>query len=156
MLNWRVGLSGTDLDALIAIAETDDNMFHMRDNNDDDDEWDEGRRVVDKFNPVQMARRKQRALEVRRAKLKLVDANKLTLMQKELCASRIKLLTFLDRLELYELILGGPIKAREMFDAQRYKDMRSKSILDVTLDYARVINSLFFNLILLLIYQFFF
>lgn len=120
-------------------------MFHMREN-DDDDEWNDDERRVDKFNPVQMARRKQRALEVRRGKLKLVDANKLTLMQKELCASRIKLLTFLDRLELYELILGGPIKAREMFDAQKYKDMRSKSILDVTLDYARVTN-LIFNLI---------
>lgn len=98
---------------------------NMREN--DDDKWDE--RLVDKFNPVQMARRKQRTLKVPRAKFK---TNKLTLIQKELSTSWIELL------ELYQLILGRPIKAHEMFVSQKHKDMRSKSILDVTLDYSRV------------------
>jgi hypothetical protein len=59
-------------------------------------------------------------------------------MQKELCMTRLKLLTYLDRLEIYERILGGPIKAVELFDCEKYKEIRTKSILEVTLDYARV------------------
>lgn len=132
----ELGLSGTDLDALIAIKDKDDNRFYVSKGN--EDEWDET--PVDKFNTQQMARRRKRIEEIQREKLKLIDVQNLTLMQKELCATRIKLLTYLDRLKLYELILGGPLKAKELFDSEKYKAIRSKSILEVTLDYARVIS----------------
>ena len=62
----------------------------------------------------------------------------LTLMQKELCKVRIKLLRYMDRLNVYELILGGAIKAAELFDPEKFQQIRSKSILEFTIDYARV------------------
>ena len=59
-------------------------------------------------------------------------------MQKQLCQVRLKLLKYLDRLNVYELILGGPIKAAELFDPEKFQQIRSKSILEFTIDYARV------------------
>lgn len=59
-------------------------------------------------------------------------------MQRDLCLTRFKLLTYLDRLNVYEEILGGPIKAGELFDHEKYMQIRSKPILEVALDYARV------------------
>lgn len=44
----------------------------------------------------------------------------------------------MDRLNVYELILGGAIKAAELFDPEKFQQIRSKSILDFTIDYARV------------------
>lgn len=126
------GLAGTDLDVLVNKSE--DNRFLI--SRVDDEEFDDS--PLDRFNPEQAAKKKRRREEIMREKLKLIDVNNLTLMQKELCTTRIKLLNYLDRLELYELILGGPIKASELFDCEKYKSIRSKPILDVTLDYARV------------------
>lgn len=57
----------------------------------------------------------------------------LNLMQRELCYSRIKLLTYMDRLHVYEKIING-----KYFDADKFKLMRSQPILDVAIDYARV------------------
>ena len=59
-------------------------------------------------------------------------------MQKQLILTRTKLLSYMDRLNVYEEILGGATKAAELFDAERFMQIRSKPILDVTLDYARV------------------
>jgi hypothetical protein len=83
-------------------------------------------------------KRKQRLEELKREKLKLIEPSKLNLMQKELCLMRFKFLTYLDRLNVYEEILGGPLKAADLFESEKYMQMRGKPILDVTLDYARV------------------
>lgn len=62
----------------------------------------------------------------------------MTLAQKQLCQVRLKLLKYMDRLNVYELILGGAIKAAELFDPEKFQQIRSKSILEFTIDYARV------------------
>jgi hypothetical protein len=59
-------------------------------------------------------------------------------MQKQLCSIRLKLLKYMDRLNVYEIILGGPLKAAELFDSNKFQQIRSKSILEFTIDYARV------------------
>ena len=59
-------------------------------------------------------------------------------MQKQLCVTRYKLLTYMDRLNLYEQILGGSTKAAELFDPEKYRLIRSKTILEVAFDFARV------------------
>lgn len=61
------------------------------------------------------------------------------MVQKDLCLTRHKLLTYMDRLNVYEQILGGSLKAAEFFDPDKYKEIRSKSIYEIALDYARVI-----------------
>jgi hypothetical protein len=59
-------------------------------------------------------------------------------MQKQLLHTRAKLLSYMDRLNVYEEILGGSLKAAELFDSEKFKQIRSKPILEVTVDYARV------------------
>ncbi len=73
---------------------------------------------------------------------KRIDVNNLTLMQKELLNLRAKLLKFMDRLNLYEHILGdGPLKAQDFFEMEKYSQIRSKPILEVALDFARDSNT---------------
>jgi hypothetical protein len=43
----------------------------------------------------------------------------------------------MDRLNLYETILGGSVKAAELFDPEEFVRMRSKPIIEVAYDYAR-------------------
>lgn len=62
----------------------------------------------------------------------------LNLMQKELCLTRIKLLTYADRLTVYEQILGGKSLAAGKFEAEIFYKLRSQSVLDMAIDYARV------------------
>ena len=59
-------------------------------------------------------------------------------MQKQLCLTRDKLLTYMDRLNLYEQILGGSSKAADLFEPKKFAQIRSKPILDVAFDFARV------------------
>ncbi len=59
-------------------------------------------------------------------------------MQKQLLVVRQKLLTYMDRLNLYEQILGGSSMAADLFDPEQYKKIRSKSILEVAFYFARV------------------
>ena len=59
-------------------------------------------------------------------------------MQKQLLVIREKLLTYMDRLNLYEQILGGSSKAADLFDPEKYLQLRSKSILEVAFLFARV------------------
>ena len=44
----------------------------------------------------------------------------------------------MDRLNVYEQILGGSIKAAELFDKEQYLKFRSKPIHEIAFDYARV------------------
>ena len=59
-------------------------------------------------------------------------------MQKELCSIRLKLLSYADRLTVYEQMLGGKAVAAERFDAETFKKIRSLSVLDMAINYARV------------------
>ena len=43
----------------------------------------------------------------------------------------------MDRLNIYEEILGGPSKAADNFEPEKFQQIRSKSILNVAFDYAR-------------------
>ncbi|KAI4801679.1 hypothetical protein KUCAC02_019557, partial [Chaenocephalus aceratus] len=65
---------------------------------------------------------------------------RLTLEQKELCRSRLKLLSYLDRLETYEEILGGPHAAEQKYDAEFFKKFRSQNIVLSARNYARESN----------------
>ncbi len=57
-------------------------------------------------------------------------------MQIELCLTRQKLLKYLDRLNVYEQILGR--NSSELFEADKFSKLRSQSVLDMAIDYARV------------------
>ncbi|RNA26743.1 neuroblastoma-amplified sequence, partial [Brachionus plicatilis] len=133
------GLHGTDLDSMIAINETDDNRFVFSQKEElEDDEDDE---PFDRFNPVLVEKRRKKIHEARLKKLSLLDPENFTLMQKELCLIRFRLLTYMDRLNVYEQILGGSIKAAELFDHEKYLEIRSKPIYEIALDYAREGNT---------------
>ena len=152
------GLQGTDLDILLAIKEKDDNKFiyskaQIRKNNNfdsesEEDEEDEVGIRADKFNPEFIKRQKRKQEEARQHKIKKIDFNNLTLMQKELLAARSRLLKYMDRLILYEQILGGPRKAADLFDPEKYAQMRSKPILEVAFDFARESNAYAVEIIL--------
>ncbi len=47
----------------------------------------------------------------------------------------------MDRLNLYETILGGSVKAAELFDPEEFLRLRSKPIIEVAYDYAREGNA---------------
>ncbi|XP_008284404.1 NBAS subunit of NRZ tethering complex [Stegastes partitus] len=68
------------------------------------------------------------------------DGGRLTLEQKELCRSRLKLLSYLDRLATYEEILGGPHAAEQKYDAEFFKKFRSQNIVLSARNYARESN----------------
>lgn len=130
------GLHGTDLDSMIALNESDDNRFvySRMDELSDDDDDDES---FDKFNP-EMVKKKNKKLELRKAvKLAKLSPEDLTPGQRQLILVRQRLLSFMDRLNIYEEILGGAKKAAELFDAEKFVQIRSKPILDVVIDYAR-------------------
>uniref|UniRef100_A0A4W5LFS6 Uncharacterized protein n=1 Tax=Hucho hucho TaxID=62062 RepID=A0A4W5LFS6_9TELE len=63
---------------------------------------------------------------------------RLTLEQKELCRSRLKLLCYLDRLATYEDILGGPDAAEQRYDSEFFKKFRNQNIILSARTYARV------------------
>lgn len=62
----------------------------------------------------------------------------LTLQQIQLCQARQKLLTYLDRLASYEIILGGASIADEHFDSVFFHEFRQKNIVKAALEFARV------------------
>uniref|UniRef100_A0A672GZU8 Neuroblastoma-amplified sequence N-terminal domain-containing protein n=1 Tax=Salarias fasciatus TaxID=181472 RepID=A0A672GZU8_SALFA len=133
----QYGLKGTDLEALIAIGHREDGgRFIMPGDVDLDDIpyedilWDE----------EELERTKERESRKRRELLGKVDFSRLTLEQKELCRSRLKLLCYLDRLATYEEILGGPHAAEEKYDAEFFKKFRSQNIVLSARNYARESN----------------
>uniref|UniRef100_A0A672QJL0 Neuroblastoma-amplified sequence n=1 Tax=Sinocyclocheilus grahami TaxID=75366 RepID=A0A672QJL0_SINGR len=88
----------------------------------------------------EMEQRKEREAKKRQELLKKVDFSRLTLEQKELCRSRLKLLCYLDRLATYEEILGGPHAAEQQFDAEFFKKFRNQNIVLSARTYARESN----------------
>ncbi|XP_051501521.1 NBAS subunit of NRZ tethering complex-like isoform X3 [Myxocyprinus asiaticus] len=133
----QYGLKGTDLDALIAIGSGEDRgRFILPGDVDLDDAPYEDFLSVEE----EREQRKEREDKKRQELLKKVEFSKLTLEQKELCRSRLKLLCYLDRLATYEEILGGPHAAEQRFDAEFFKKFRSQNIVLSARTYARESN----------------
>nr|XP_061806612.1 NBAS subunit of NRZ tethering complex-like [Nerophis lumbriciformis] len=129
----QYGLKGTDLEALIAIGNREDGgRFIMPGDLDLDDLPYED--LSDEEELTEREGRRKREL------LDKVDFSRLTLEQKELCRSRLKLLSYLDRLATYEEILGGPHAAEQKYDAEFFKKFRSQNIVLSARSYARESN----------------
>ncbi|TKS76461.1 Neuroblastoma-amplified sequence [Collichthys lucidus] len=113
----QYGLKGTDLEALIAIGNREDGgRFIMPGDVDLDDLPYEDILSDD----MELEMKKERESKKRRELLAKVDFSRLTLEQKELCRSRLKLLSYLDRLATLddrgELVLIP-------WDEQRHREM---------------------------------
>ncbi|XP_044025735.1 neuroblastoma-amplified sequence [Siniperca chuatsi] len=133
----QYGLKGTDLEALIAIGNREDGgRFIMPGDVDLDDMPYEDILSDD----VELEMKKERESTKRQELLAKVDFSRLTLEQKELCRSRLKLLSYLDRLATYEEILGGPHAAEQKYDAEFFKKFRSQNIVLSARNYARESN----------------
>ncbi|KAL7888773.1 hypothetical protein AOLI_G00037470 [Acnodon oligacanthus] len=131
------GLKGTDLEALIAIGNGEDGgRFILPGDVDIDDSSYEDFQSMEE----EMERKKEREAKKRQDLLKKVDFSKLTLEQKELCRSRLKLLCYLDRLATYEEILGGPHAAEQRYDSEFFKKFRNQNIVVSARTYARESN----------------
>uniref|UniRef100_A0A3B4BNR5 Neuroblastoma-amplified sequence N-terminal domain-containing protein n=1 Tax=Pygocentrus nattereri TaxID=42514 RepID=A0A3B4BNR5_PYGNA len=131
------GLKGTDLEALIAIGNGEDGgRFILPGDMDIDDSSYEDFQSMEE----EMERKKEREAKKRQELLKKVDFSKLTLEQKELCRSRLKLLCYLDRLATYEEILGGPHAAEQRYDSEFFKKFRNQNIVVSARTYARESN----------------
>nr|XP_061784995.1 NBAS subunit of NRZ tethering complex-like isoform X2 [Nerophis lumbriciformis] len=132
----QYGLKGTDLEALIAIGNREDGgRFIMPGDVDLDDLPYE-----DLSDEDEVDMKKEKEKKRRRELLAKVDFGRLTLEQKELCRSRLKLLYYLDRLATYEEILGGPHAAEQKYDAEFFKKFRSQNIVLSARNYARESN----------------
>lgn len=75
--------------------------------------------------------------EQNRRWLEQIDFDNLTVQQKMLISTRRRLLQFLDRLSIYEVILGGPHVAGQRFDPSFFEDFRSQTALESTAGFAR-------------------
>ncbi|XP_077988543.1 NBAS subunit of NRZ tethering complex-like [Glandiceps talaboti] len=125
------GLRGTDLEALIAIGKGEDRgRFIMCGDTSYGDEYED-------FEEDSEERRKEREEKRRQEMLQQVNFSNLKLEQKELCRSRLKLLTYLDRLATYEVILGGACAAEERFIDKYFRKFRSQNIVEAAVEYAR-------------------
>ncbi|KAL2082096.1 hypothetical protein ACEWY4_021914 [Coilia grayii] len=133
----QYGLKGTDLEALIAIGNAEDGgRFILPGDVDVEDVPYEDFLSVEE----ELEKRKEREQGRRQELLQNVDFSRLTLEQKELCRSRLKLLCYLDRLATYEEILGGPHAAEQRYDAKFFKTFRSQNIVLSARNYARESN----------------
>uniref|UniRef100_H2UU11 NBAS subunit of NRZ tethering complex n=1 Tax=Takifugu rubripes TaxID=31033 RepID=H2UU11_TAKRU len=133
----QYGLKGTDLEALIAIGNGEDGgRFIIPGDVDLDDLPYEDFLSQDE----ELERKTEREGRRKGELLAKVDFSRLTLEQKELCRSRLKLLSYLDRLATYEEILGGPHAAEQKYDAEFFKKFRSQNIIVSATNYARESN----------------
>ncbi|XP_058468732.1 NBAS subunit of NRZ tethering complex [Solea solea] len=133
----QYGLKGTDLEALIAIGNREDGGRFIMPGDVDLDELPYEDMLS---HEEEMEKKKERENKKRRELLAKVDFCRLTLEQKELCRSRLKLLSYLDRLATYEEILGGPHAAEQKYDAEFFKKFRSQNIVLSARNYARESN----------------
>ncbi|NXG33710.1 NBAS protein, partial [Dromaius novaehollandiae] len=132
----QYGLKGTDLEALVAIGKGEDGgRFILPGEVDIETPYEEF------LSPDEEAEtRKEKESRKHQELLLSVNFSKLTLEQKELCRSRLKLLTYLDRLETYEEILGGPHAAEQNYDSEFFKKFRNQNIVLSARTYARESN----------------
>ncbi|KAM6458959.1 NBAS subunit of NRZ tethering complex isoform 2-T2 [Liasis olivaceus] len=133
----QYGLKGTDLEALIATGKREDGGRFILPGDVDIDEL-----LYEEFlTPEEEAEYRKEQEAIKRQKLlESADFSKLTLEQKELCRSRLKLLTYLDRLATYEEILGGPHAAEQNYDAEFFRKFRNQNIVLSARTYARESN----------------
>ncbi|XP_016080231.1 PREDICTED: neuroblastoma-amplified sequence [Miniopterus natalensis] len=135
----QYGLTGTDLEALLAIGRgVDDGRFTLPGDIDIEGISWEALAPEDKDQPAQDAQEMERRR--RQELLTLVHFPELTLEQKELCRCRLKLLTYLDRLATYEHILGVSHASEQRYDAEFFKKFRSQNIVLSARTYARESN----------------
>ncbi|KAJ7341060.1 hypothetical protein JRQ81_004751, partial [Phrynocephalus forsythii] len=127
----QYGLKGTDLEALVAIGKGEDGGRFILPGDVDL----EGLLYEEFLTPEEEAESRKEREAMRRQELL-----QLTLEQKELCRSRLKLLTYLDRLATYEEILGGPHAAEQRYDAEFFKKFRNQNIVLSARTYARESN----------------
>ncbi|XP_059585522.1 NBAS subunit of NRZ tethering complex isoform X2 [Alligator mississippiensis] len=133
----QYGLKGTDLEALIAIGKGEDSGRFILPGEVDIDEVP----YEDFMSPDEEADSRMEKESRKRQELLLsVNFSKLTLEQKELCRSRLKLLMYLDRLATYEEILRGPHAAEQRYDAEFFKKFRNQNIVLSARTYARESN----------------
>ncbi|XP_061316824.1 NBAS subunit of NRZ tethering complex isoform X3 [Pezoporus flaviventris] len=136
----QYGLKGTDLEALVAIGKGEDGgrfgkRFILPGEVDTEVPYE------DFLSPdEEMDTRQEKEAKKCQELLLSVNFSKLTLEQKELCRSRLKLLTYLDRLETYKEILGGPHAAEQHYDAEFFKKFRNQNIVLSARTYARESN----------------
>ncbi|KAH0516284.1 Neuroblastoma-amplified sequence [Microtus ochrogaster] len=110
----QYGLKGTDLEALVVIGKgADDGRFTLPGDVDIESIAYEELTPADKESAKS---KRQKELKKRRELLKLVNFSTLTLEQKELCRCRLKLLTFLDRLATYELLIVPAVLCRTVVE----------------------------------------
>ena len=83
---------------------------------------------------AEIARREE---EQRRQWLAKIDFDNLTVQQKMLISTRRRLLQYLDRLSIYEMILGGPHAAGQRFDPSYFETFRAQSSLESAASFAR-------------------
>nr|XP_048701495.1 NBAS subunit of NRZ tethering complex isoform X1 [Caretta caretta] len=133
----QYGLKGTDLEALIAIGKGEDGGRFILPGEVDVDEVP----YEEFLSPDEEAEnRKEKEARKHQELLLSVNFSKLTLEQKELSRSRLKLLSYLDRLATYEEILGGPHAAEQRYDAEFFKKFRNQNIVLSARSYARESN----------------
>ncbi|XP_033634879.1 neuroblastoma-amplified sequence-like [Asterias rubens] len=126
----QYGLRGTDLEALVAIGRGED---HGRFILSPDAEAEESFETEDPTPDTEQ----QTAKEKKEQLVLQVNFNSLTLEQRELCRCRLKLLTYLDRLRTYEVILGGGEAAARFFSDHFFKTFRAQNIVEATVQFAR-------------------
>uniref|UniRef100_A0A8C2YB04 NBAS subunit of NRZ tethering complex n=1 Tax=Coturnix japonica TaxID=93934 RepID=A0A8C2YB04_COTJA len=132
----QYGLKGTDLEALVAIGKGEDGGRFILPG-----EADIGIPYENFLSPDEETDTKKEKESRKNQELLLsLNFSKLTLEQKELCRSRLKLLTYLDRLETYEEILGGPHSAEQHYDGEFFKKFRNQNIVLSARTYARESN----------------
>ncbi|XP_066851051.1 NBAS subunit of NRZ tethering complex isoform X3 [Anser cygnoides] len=132
----QYGLKGTDLEALVAIGKGEDGGRFILPGEVDIEIPYEDFLSADEETDA----RKEKEARKHRELLLSVNFSKLTLEQKELCRSRLKLLIYLDRLETYEEILGGPHAAKQHYDGEFFKKFRNQNIVLSARTYARESN----------------
>ncbi|XP_069188396.1 NBAS subunit of NRZ tethering complex-like isoform X2 [Procambarus clarkii] len=129
------GLRGTDLEAIIAIGnETDDGEFIPCDS---DLIYDEGFDIDPSEYEIQVQERAAKEFKRKHELLMQIDFKNLTLEQKTVIRARQKLLTYLDRLATYEVLLGGAHVAPDHYDATFFDKFRSQSAISATIEFAR-------------------
>lgn len=72
----------------------------------------------------------------RREWLRKIDFSNLTVEQKMVISTRRRLLQYLDRLAIYEIILGGAHRAPERFSSSFFEKFRAQSALESTVQFA--------------------
>ncbi|XP_027311054.1 NBAS subunit of NRZ tethering complex isoform X3 [Anas platyrhynchos] len=132
----QYGLKGTDLEALVAIGKGEDGGRFILPGEVDIEIPYEDFLSADEETDAKKEKEARKHQEL----LLSVNFSKLTLEQKELCRSRLKLLIYLDRLETYEEILGGPHAAKQHYDGEFFKKFRNQNIVLSARTYARESN----------------